>query len=65
MVNQTIGTLVQQWTHELNASNQHWYFEEKRSTRSDAPMDESIYSIRSVHTGQYIDVKGISTADGT
>jgi RHS repeat-associated protein len=61
---QTLGVQVVQIGNGA-ASDQHWYFEEVRTPRSEVPTDGAVYAIRVAHSGQYLDITGAGTADNT
>ena len=46
-------------------TNQKWYLEKVNKVHSDEPRDGGNYFIRAYHSGRYLDISGIETANGT
>ena len=48
-----------------DGTNQKWYLEKVNKVHSDEPRDGGNYFIRAYHSGRYLDISGIETANGT
>lgn len=55
------------WKFQKNddGTNQKWYLEKVNKVHSDEPRDGGNYFIRAYHSGRYLDISGIETANGT
>jgi len=58
------GALITTWANNDTYDRQRWYFEPADEKVSDTPAAKNIYSIRSRHSGMYLDIANASSQKG-